>query len=788
MATIEIDGKTFEANNGKMIIEVADDAGIYIPRFCYHKKLSIAANCRMCLVEITNSKKTVPACATPIADGMKVFTKSPSTIKSQQAVMEFLLINHPLDCPICDQGGECELQDLAMGYGYDSSEYDESKRAVADDDLGSLISTEMTRCIQCTRCVRFGEEIAGVRELGATGRGEKMQITTYVQHSLTSEVSGNIIDLCPVGALTSKPFRFKARSWEMSQYDGVAPHDCLGSNIHLHVLNNKVMRVVPRENEAINETWISDRDRFSYLGLESDARATLPMIKKNGKLEKVDWQTALTFAAEGIASTIKKYGPEQFAAFASPSSTLEELYLCQKLMRELGVNNLDHRLQQTDFRDDENHAMVPNSSLPFAELENQKTILLLGCNVNREVPLIGLKVRKAFIKGAKIYAINPRDFTFNFDLTAKIINHPQDMQKQLAKLLKSLAAGGGGEQLPAEIQNLLQDIIPDEESIAIANALSGSNNVIITGCLFENHPDVAILRTLVYWLEKLTTLKVLRITAGANSTGASLAGMVPHHGPFAANIAKVGLNIQAALEAQIRGYFLLALDPLYDLANSALARKAMANAEFVVMLSAFEEKHLLDFADVLLPIAPFAETSGTYINLDQTWQTTKGVKKPHGESRPAWKICRVLANMLNCKGFDYVSSEEILTEIKNLSLRAVSNKYSPYYPKAFSSKSSLKERELLRVSEQPLYRVDQLVRHAKALQLCSAADLAYVVMHPDTAKRLNLENFATIVQEEYEVSLPLRLDECMDLEAIYVPSAFEETAGLAESFGVVTIK
>lgn len=381
MATIEIDGKTFEVENGKTIIEVADDAGIHIPRFCYHKKLSVAANCRMCLVEVENGRKPVPACATPITNGMKVFTKSEEALHSQKVVMEFLLINHPLDCPICDQGGECELQDVSMGFGADETSYTESKRAVEDDNLGTLIATEMTRCIHCTRCVRFGDEVAGVRELGATGRGEKMQIGTYVQHSMTSEVSANIIDLCPVGALTSKPYRFTARPWELVQHDSLAPHDCLGSNIYVHTRNNKLMRVVPKENEQLNETWISDRDRFSYLGLNATSRAGKPQIKRNGLWETVDWETALKFTADGLSRVIKQNGPEQVAAFASSSASTEELYLLQKLMRELGVNNLDHRLQQVDFSDQEVQTITPESTIAYADIEKQNTLLVIGCNI-----------------------------------------------------------------------------------------------------------------------------------------------------------------------------------------------------------------------------------------------------------------------------------------------------------------------------------------------------------------------------------------------------------------------
>ncbi|AHE68253.1 NADH-quinone oxidoreductase, chain G [Legionella oakridgensis ATCC 33761 = DSM 21215] len=496
MATIEIDGKTLEAENGKMIIEVADEAGIYIPRFCYHKKLSVAANCRMCLVEVENGRKPVPACATPITNGMKVFTKSEGTIRSQQAVMEFLLINHPLDCPICDQGGECELQDISMGFGHDSSDYEESKRAVADENLGPLIATEMTRCIHCTRCVRFGDEIAGLRELGATGRGEHMEIGTYVKHSMVSEVSGNVIDLCPVGALTSKPYRFTARAWELMQHDSLAPHDCLGSNVFLHVRRNQLMRAVPKENETINETWLSDRDRFSYLGLNSKDRAGNPMIKRDGQWETVDWETALKFTAEGMSRIIKQHGPEQLAVFASPSSTLEEFYLLQKLMRELGVQNLDHRLQQTDFRDQEGQKVMPLGSISYAELESQANILLVGCNIDREVPLAGVRTRKAFRNGAKIYAINPVDYDYRFDLTKKIVVTPQEMLIQLACLVRAMVEHVDG--LPEEVQKLLIGLEPDERICAMAAALREPKAVIVTGAIFENHPHASLLRTLIF--------------------------------------------------------------------------------------------------------------------------------------------------------------------------------------------------------------------------------------------------------------------------------------------------
>lgn len=782
MANIEIDGKVFEVDNGKMIIEVADEAGIYIPRFCYHKKLSVAANCRMCLVEVEGGRKTVPACATPITNGMKVFTKSKEAIRSQEAVMEFLLINHPLDCPICDQGGECELQDLSMGYGHDESTYGETKRSVEDDDLGPLISTEMTRCIHCTRCVRFGDEIAGLRELGATGRGEDMQIGTYIKHSITSEVSGNVIDLCPVGALTSKPYRFTARAWEMSQYESVAPHDCLGSNVFLHVRRNELMRAVPQENESINEMWLSDRDRFSYLGLKNPARASQPMIKRNGQWETVDWATALKFAAEGIGRTIHQHGPEQVAAFACASSTVEEFYLLQKLMRSLGVNNLDHRLQQTDFRDQDGQTVMPTSSLQYSELENQDAILLVGCNIHKEIPLAGLRVRKAFRNGATICAINPVDYDYHFGVAEKIIVSPQDMPMQLATLVLALA--GDAAQLPSEVQALLIGLKPDATAKAMAKAMRQSKAAIVTGALCENHPDAALIRSLVALLENLSGAQVLRLTNGANSAGAWLAGMVPHRTVAGKAIEAAGLDVQAALDAKLKAYFLMAVEPGLDFANPYRARQSMLAAEFVVIMSAFQNESIQEYADVILPMAPYAETSGTYINVDKTWQTVKGALAPHGEARPAWKILRVLANLLHAKDFDYASPEEVLQEIKTRVDMGTESKYTPFYPESLPANSH----HLSRVGEWPLYRCDAIVRHATALQECASAEPACIRMHPKTADQLNLDNTATVSQGDIEITLPLKRDERVAPDVVWVANAMPETVDLGYSFAAITVK
>ncbi|TAK77764.1 MAG: NADH dehydrogenase (quinone) subunit G, partial [Gammaproteobacteria bacterium] len=435
---IEIDGQKLTAKPNQMVIQVADEAGIYIPRFCYHKHLSIAANCRMCLVEVEKSPKALPACATPVIPGMKVFTKSQKTIEAQRAVMEFLLINHPLDCPICDQGGECELQDLAMGYGSDTSHYCESKRAVADKNLGPLVATDMTRCIYCTRCIRFGTEIAGIRELGDVNRGEHSRVTTFVEQALTSEVSGNIIDLCPVGALTSKPYRFKARPWELEQAPSISPHDCLGSNLHVHTRSGKVMRVVSRENKQINETWLSDRDRFSYTGLYHADRLEEPLVKMEGEWKVVEWQKALELAAEKLHAVIAEYGADKIGALASPNATLEELYLLQKIIRGLGSPHIDHRLREIDTRDQAAMPAFPGLNMSLAELEQCDAVLLIGSNLRKEQPLAAVRLRKASLNGAAIMAVNSVDYDFNFNLQAKNIVAPHAMVGVLAELVEAV--------------------------------------------------------------------------------------------------------------------------------------------------------------------------------------------------------------------------------------------------------------------------------------------------------------------------------------------------------------
>lgn len=666
MIEIEIDGKTLEVEQGSMIIEAADKAGIAIPRFCYHKKLSVAANCRMCLVDVDKAPKPLPACATPVTAGMKVSTCSSKAKDAQRAVMEFLLINHPLDCPICDQGGECELQDNSMQYGRDISRFTEGKRSFHDDNLGPLIATEMTRCIQCTRCVRFGQEIAGIKELGATGRGENMQITTYVQHSLQSELSGNIIDLCPVGALTSKPFRFKARAWELQQAASIAPHDCIGTNIFVHTRRQQVMRVVPRDNESVNETWISDRDRFSYLANNSPDRLTKPMVKQEGVWQETDWETAFAVIVSEFKKVLVKHGSDQIAALASPSATVEELYLLQKLWRSLGSNHIDHRLHQADFTDDANMPLYPSLNIAVADLENQDAVLLIGANIQREQPLAAHRLRKATLRGAKVLSVNLMDYAFNFTQHEKIVVAPQQLVTILAGIIKALAALQA-KQLPAFVTPFLQSIAATTAEKNIAEALNNDQKkIVLLGAVAQNHPQASVLRMLAQLIAELSNAQVGFLTEGANSAGAWLAGAVPHRAAAGTNIPKAGANTKDMLAQPKKSYLLLGVEPQLDCANPQQAVSALAQAGFVLALSPFKANIYLDYANVILPIGTFAETSGTYINAEGRWQSFAAAAPAPGDARPAWKILRVLGNLFDGVGFEYESSEDVRNELRQL--------------------------------------------------------------------------------------------------------------------------
>jgi NADH-quinone oxidoreductase subunit G len=677
VVNIEVDGKPVEARPGQMLIEVTDSVGAYVPRFCYHEKLSVAANCRMCLVDIEGAPKPIPACAQPVSEGMKVFTKSPRAIAAQKATMEFLLINHPLDCPICDQGGECELQDLAMGYGRDVSRYNDGKRVVKDKDIGPLVSTDMTRCIHCTRCVRFGEEIQGKPQLGTTLRGEDVVISTYVEQNIDHELSANIIDLCPVGALNNKPYRYSARAWEMVQRASVAPHDCVGSNIYAHVLRGTVKRIVPRTNEAINESWISDRDRFSYEAIYSADRLQKPRIRESGEWRDLDWDEALDVAARSLKEA------DTLGMLASPSATVEEGYLLKRLADHLGTSNIDHRIERRDFSDQENDPAYPYLGCRIADIENCDAIFVIGSNIRAEAPILAHRIRKAALNGASVSFANSVEHEYFFDVDHFLSG----------KGLASLLQGEGVE--------------------AIVDKLKAADNaLVLVGNIAGRHGLFSAIRARAAEIAAAAGAKLGFLSPGANSAGLSQVGVLPGDGLHA------GTMLDESLDAVV----LVNVEPDADFHASPGAVAKLAKQEFVVALTPFVSDALLEVADLLLPIGTFAETSGTYVNVEGTWQSFIGVANPVGEARPAWKVLRVLGNLVEAEGFDYVSSEDVLeacrAEIGDVGASLLANEVTG---KGAMASKLAPTADAADDTDTPLYSVDGLVRRAHALQRTPAA-------------------------------------------------------------------
>ena len=778
---ITVDGRKLEARKGQMLIEVTDAAGITIPRFCYHKKLSVAANCRMCLIEIEKAPKPMPACATPVAPDMVVRTQSELAKGAQAGTMEFLLINHPLDCPICDQGGECELQDVAMGYGNSSSEYIETKRVVMDKNIGPLISTELTRCIHCTRCVRFGEEIAGVRELGATGRGENMRIGTYIAKSVDSELSGNVIDLCPVGALTAKPSRFSARSWELTQHASVSPHDSVGSNLFLHVGNGTVTRAVPRENESINETWISDRDRFSYEGLYSDDRVSEPMVRIDGELKAVDWQTALTATADALRSGVEKDGPKSIAALGSATATLEEQFLLQKLMRGLGSHNIDHRLTQVDYSDQNRAPVMPWLGCTLESLETVNAGLLIGSNVRKEQPLAGLRLRKAALKGAAISLVNPRVYDMHFDPLVNLGSSPGDM---LRHVLAIALACDCSEEV---VTRLSTGVEVTDDHRAIAGSLKDAGNaVVLLGNSAVIHPNYASIRALASCIAGATGATFGYLPEGGNTAGAWLAGLVPHRSAAGAPVDKPGLNAAQILDAKIQTLILMGVEPRYEQINSAQARQQIKDATTII-ISTHLSKHAVDHADVVLPSAAFAETAGTFVNATGAWQMFNGAAAPPGQGRPGWKILRVLGNELDLEGFDYQDVTGVREELKTLCRELqLSNDYAldnieiPEHSQSHG---------LLRIGDLPAYKSDMLVRRARSLQKTKDAQQNHVTLNSADVQRLGVEAGAvvTLEQQDATVMVSVKIDDGVPVGCAWLPIGSIELAGFGSLFEPINL-
>lgn len=782
--TIEIDGRVCEASPGEMIIQVADREGIAIPRFCYHEKLSIAANCRMCLVQAEAGgrpfPKPVPACATPVANAMKVRTRSSLALEAQQGTMEFLLINHPLDCPICDQGGECELQDVAMGYGDGVSRFSERKRVVADEDLGPLIATEMTRCIHCTRCVRFGAEIAGVRELGATGRGEDMRIGTYVAHTVSHELSGNVIDLCPVGALTSKPYRYQARAWELTTSPSIACHDAVGSNIQLHIRRNEILRVHPRDNEAVNETWISDRDRFSYEGLASEERLTTPLVKRDGEWHAIGWQEALNIAAEAL----KESAPESLGGLIAPNATLEEMYLFQALVRGLDSANVDSRLRRADVRSQESEPLLPWLGTPIAELETRDSVLLVGADIRQEQPLLAHRIRKAALDGASVAVVNPYALSLTFPAT-QLVTNPSGMVEQLAAIAAALETHG-----TAAVSALIAKARPSAEHKVIAEQLfNAERGLILLGALSEAHPDYGTLQALAQVIATASgDTAVGYLPAAANSVGAHLAGALPHVSAGASEAETVGLSTREMLEQPCRTWFTFGIDPDMDLGAPSKAMAAFDDADFVIACSAFASDGLARAADLLLPISAFAETSGTFVNAEGLRQSFRAAVKPPGDVRPGWKVLRVLGNLLGLDGFEQDSSEDVRSEC----LAATADVAPSNAPRGeLASKGSVHNgKGLTRIGNVPIYAVDGVVRRAGSLQRTPAAEGLVAVLHPTDAASLGLamNDRARISQGGKAVEAPVVVDETIAVGCVRIPAGVAGSERLGDQIGAVTIE
>ncbi|HHJ36575.1 MAG TPA: NADH dehydrogenase (quinone) subunit G [Gammaproteobacteria bacterium] len=827
MVTITVDGQEVQAAKGAMLIEVTDAHDIKVPRFCYHKKLAVAANCRMCLVEVEKAPKPLPACATPVMDGMVVHTHSACARDAQKSVMEFLLINHPLDCPICDQGGECELQDVAVGYGQSVSEYTETKRVVFDKDVGPLIATELTRCIHCTRCVRFGREIAGIRELGMTGRGEHALISTFVDESINSEISGNAVDVCPVGALTAKPSRFKGRAWEMIEHQTIAPHDCIGSNLYVHTLRGEVVRVVPRENEAINEVWISDRDRFSYEGIDSEDRLTTPMIKRDGQWQAANWDEALQLVADKFKAVadIKVQQAEveaeaaladseagtdaeetktedgvdteaeavasvntETAALVSVNSTLEELYLTQKFMRVLGSGSIDHRLRQSDFSDQHAAPVMPWLGQDIEQLEKLGAALLVGSNVRKEQPIANLRLRKAVVNhAAKISFINPRRYTFNFDVANNISVAQQNMVAELASVAAAAYELSGG-TIPPSLSDTVKAAEVDETHKAIARQLSDAESAtVLLGNIASMHPQFSALRTLAQAIAKETGSRFGYLTDGCNAAGAWLAGAVPHRGAGGSTEEVVtGKNLADINQEKLAACLLLNIEPDTDVADANALMTTLQEADFVVSISAYNSASVKKVADVMLPAANFMETSGTYVNAEGFWQSFKAVVESRGSARPAWKILRVLGNLTGADGFEHMSSQEVKAELRSHceSIELSNELDDPAAVKADTPAG------MYRSSDVPMYAADAIVRRATSLQKTVDAQTMCIRLNSAEADRLNVvaASSVTVKQGDNSASLTLVIDDTIPDATAWIPMAVEGIDRLGAPFAEVTIE
>ena len=769
MVEIELDGQTVEVPQGSMVMHAANKLGTYVPHFCYHKKLSIAANCRMCLVEVEKAPKPLPACATPATQGMKVFTHSAKAVEAQRSVMEFLLINHPLDCPICDQGGECQLQDLAVGYGKSNSRYDEEKRVVFHKNVGPLISMqEMSRCIHCTRCVRFGQEVAGVMELGMINRGEHSEISTFVGQTVDSELSGNMIDLCPVGALTSKPFRYEARTWELGRKRSVSPHDSLGANTTVQTKANKVMRVVALENEAINECWISDRDRFSYEGLNSKDRVTTPMVKQGGQWLETDWQSALDYVAHSLKTIASESGPQSIGALAHPISSTEELHLLQKMVRSLGSDQVETRLRQTDIH---GAASSPWLGMSVAQLSELDRALVIGSFLRKDQPVLAARLRTASKRGLQVSRIDAGGDDWLITAATGIAATPSAWLNALSAVAQAVAKA---KSVSAPVGTPNATISDVAQKIA-DSLLSGTHAAVLIGSAAMAHPQASDLHVLAQFIAQHTGATLGFLPEGGNAVGASL-------------VKANGAGVQSVLSGDRRAVILMNLEPDADLPNPMDARAALAKANTVIALSAYQSADLLEVADVILPITPFTETVSTFVNLEGRAQTVQPSVKPLGDCRPAWKVLRVLGGLLNLDGFLYNAPEEVLGEalgdnyVSRLSNQATINTLANGNLAPFSG--------LERVSDVNSYAGDQIVRRAPALQLTRDAKRGNQVgLGQALFTELNLKegDVVRVAQGNQSVDMPATLEMNLAPGAVRVSAGTLASAKLGSMFGPLTV-
>ena len=777
MLEIEIDGKQLEVADGATIMDAANQAGIYVPHFCYHRKLSIAANCRMCLVEVEKAPKPLPACATPVTKGMKVYTHSEQAVNAQKGVMEFLLINHPLDCPICDQGGECQLQDLAVGYGASGSRYEEPKRVVTNKNLGPLISTDMTRCIHCTRCVRFGQEIAGVMELGMIGRGEHAEIITFVGKTVDSELSGNAIDLCPVGALTSKPFRYSARTWELTRKAAVSPHCGLGSNLTVEVKQNRVMRVLPRENEAINECWLSDKDRYSYEGLNSEQRLARPMLRQGGTWREVEWQVALDFVAKELKRIRGSYGPSSIGSLATPHQTLEELFLLGKLAREFSSGNVDFRLRQSDFSAAGKLAGAPWLGMKVADIGKLDRALVVGSTLCKDHPLIAHRLRQAAKRVAQLNFINPFDDELLMRVANKAVVAPAAMPAMLAQVVRS-AAEQKGVPVPEGVRGVT---VTDAAQRVAASLVSGKDVVVFLGNLAQHHPHAARLHLLAQALAGVTGARFGFLGEAANSVGGFIAGCVPTG-------SAPGMNARQMLDEPLKAYLLLGVEAELDTHDPRQAVAAMKAAELVVAMSPYQHG-ATEYAHVLLPIVPFTETAGTFVSTEGAVQSFESVVRPLGEARPGWKVLRVLGNVLGLPGFDHDSAEDVRREalgggsiVAMLDNHLLDARVDAVAPPLASG--------IQRIAEVPIYAADAIVRRARSLQQTRDGAAPAARMNRALFEKLGLrEGDCVRVRQGAGAALVAALiDDRLPEGCVRLAAARPETAQLGALFGEIEVE